>query len=705
MRPVLGWRHATGAAFACVCASGFCAEADTSDVVPTGTCPSGISFESAGYMVRTARVEGPFASLPWLRRRFEQANQDVSELAGKPYRAGDVRGKTEILERLNFPDDSGNQRVRVLLVITSVENCSDKELDVVYSVYSSQIAPLLSGTPESRRSERSAPEKVAGADDTRNRLRVAPIAGYDQSQRLYGGGRVEFSLPPDGAHGAPFESFTLDGTASTAMHDVSASVSGSSVSDSNWLARADWQLNYASSLQPAHDKRLRTDRFAAQLSAITRPLGPWQLPLRFGGLLEGGRQESDTSGAPLPADTIRNSGYMAAKLYAGVNKRAGRSVFGASYGVEAGFTGAANDVSWIKHVADVSHDVGIRIGDHRQLDIESRLTAGYIDVRDSIPVTARFFGGNREQNFIPGDAWNIRSNPVIRSIAANRYGSTNAGVGGTRFIAYNFTASFPIWRRPFVPSELSNSADFGPLVLSQVDNATSVLQTEFAARDPHFLAVFERIPEVREVLQRLSAAVAQEQSRHTGKTRELLNECADAVRRAESRARAAVEARGDRLGRVNTLLSVSTEDRLNKVQQACFDDLKGEVQNAAIVAEATELRRIHADMEREYSMIDEAAATRKAEGEMMSVRQTLNTLLYDLNVASVGPVFIFDVAHLGPAAPGGARFGTRYGIGAGVRASVVNTVDLTMAYVANPRRARGESKGAFFLTLRIKEFF
>jgi hypothetical protein len=177
------------------------------------------------------------------------------------------------------------------------------------------------------------------------------------------------------------------------------------------------------------------------------------------------------------------------------------------------------------------------------------------------------------------------------------------------------------------------------------------------------------------------------------------------VRRAESRARSAVEARGDRLGRVNALLSVSTEDRLSKVQQACSDDLSAAVQNATITAEAAALRKIHADMEREYSMIDERAATGKAEGEMRYVKQTLNTLLYDLNVASVGPVFIFDVAHLGPAAPGGEPFGTRYGIGAGVRATIVNTLDFTMAYVANPRRTRGESKGAFFLTLRIKEFF
>jgi hypothetical protein len=35
----------------------------------------------------------------------------------------------------------------------------------------------------------------------------------------------------------------------------------------------------------------------------------------------------------------------------------------------------------------------------------------------------------------------------------------------------------------------------------------------------------------------------------------------------------------------------------------------------------------------------------------------------------------------------------------------VSTVELDLGYMANRRRAPGESSGSFFMTLRIKDFF
>src|SRR5262249_12416870 len=65
-------------------------------------------------------------------------------------------------KKLNFLPGLIEQQVRVSLVVTSVENCSGGELDLVYSVFTTQIAPVLSRTFESYQSEKFAPERAAG---------------------------------------------------------------------------------------------------------------------------------------------------------------------------------------------------------------------------------------------------------------------------------------------------------------------------------------------------------------------------------------------------------------------------------------------------------------------------------------------------------------------------------------------------------------
>jgi hypothetical protein len=46
-----------------------------------------------------------------------------------------------------------------------------------------------------------------------------------------------------------------------------------------------------------------------------------------------------------------------------------------------------------------------------------------------IPLPMRFFGGNNEEFFIPGESWQIRANPVIRAIPGSRLFRTADGAG------------------------------------------------------------------------------------------------------------------------------------------------------------------------------------------------------------------------------------------------------------------------------------
>lgn len=669
-------------------------------VVPGAGCAPGTNFEREGYTVRSARVRSPFSFLRWIRNAINSAQREVSSQDGVPFLYADVTAKVAELESLTFLPDSVDQRVRVSLIVASVENCSDGQVDVVYTVFTSQVAPVLSGTFESARAEKSAPERATGADAEAGRFRLAPRVGYDRAEDLSGGGRLELLLPRAWSEVTSLRSIVADGRASETLHEYSAALAGAKDSASDWLARVDWQLHYLNSSLPTDRFDLRQNRGAAQLAALTRPLGESQLALRFGGLFEGGRLESDARGSLLAPNAVSSSDYASAKLYLGTTTRLDRHVLSASYGIEAGSTRPGRSEPWIKHVVDLAHTVAIPVGEHRALTLESRLAGGLLHVADTVPVNVRFFGGNREEPFMPGDAWTIRSNPVIRSIPANSFSRTNQGAGGTHFLSYNLTASVPIWRKPLVPFELLRDPDFRPLLKTQLDSATSVLQVEYASRDEHFQRVVARARDAQATLASLKAAVEAARKARPGQLEERFVACTRQISGAERRLRPALASSGGaQVGDIAALLSVG-EDRLRSVRADCVEALNAELRDPAIAQHGATLEGIRADMEREYALIDQTAATRHAEREMAFVRRTLNTVVDDLNIVSISPVLMLDVAHLGPA---DSRLGTRYGVGGGLRLTLANSFDLTVGYLANPKRLRGEPSGAFFFSMQFKD--
>ena len=178
--------------------------------------------------------------------------------------------------------------------------------------------------------------------------------------------------------------------------------------------------------------------------------------------------------------------------------------------------------------------------------------------------------------------------------------------------------------------------------------------------------------------------------------------CLSALNTAKRRTQAAVQSKGAaQYGDVSTLLTVNeTEDRLNKVRTACLEGLNSRLQDVQITAAAEGLEEIHSEMEKEFALIDQSAASKQAESEMSYVKRTLNSILYEMNFLSLGPMLMFDVAHMGPA---GSKLGTRYGIGGGLRFTLVSHVDFTVGYAANPKRITGEAPGAFFFSMRFKD--
>ena len=107
-------------------------------------------------------------------------------------------------------------------------------------------------------------------------------------------------------------------------------------------------------------------------------------------------------------------------------------------------------------------------------------------------------------------------------------------------------------------------------------------------------------------------------------------------------------------------------------------------------------------MKRHVAAIDRAVVDAKASEDFSLIEPILQRFIKELNLASVSPLLLFDVARLG--APG-VRYETRQSVGAGLRVTLVGTVDLTMSYAANLRRRSGEPSGAFLMEMRIRDLF
>jgi hypothetical protein len=687
----------------------------------TDGCPTGIDFDKAGYKIRDVRVENPFEFLPWIAPAVRNARAAVASLKDTAFTNETIdKAKKDVFDK-GFLPDAPDQRVIIDLMITSVENCSGKQLDLVFWMLSSQIAAARSGTLEAVEQEKSTPQTSAGADAVKKKLQVFPAVGYNHTDRLFAGGSAQYV----NAGRFPLGKLAIDGAASSSMHQVHAALSGAHDSPLGWVTHSEWELNYQSSSEPSLDTRVGQNRVAGQFSAISRA----PLLLRFGASLEGGNLQSAPSSVALAPETINGSGYGSLKLFLGKTGRwqnidkdsIGKAVpfnsYSASYGVELGSTDAGSNLSWIKHVADVADDLTLPFGDHRSVDLESRFMAGFIQVRSPIPQAVRFLGGNRLTPFISGNDWGISSNPFIRSIPANRLATTAEGFGGTRFITFNSTLSVATWRWPLVPPEVTGDRGFPDALESAFAVPTSLLDAGYRTKDPHYTAMVTHIPAVRSALGKLKTAVTAAQTGATPQTASLFKACNRFIGLATVRADSAAQDKGQaQYGDIGDLLQdepskpgappkpdpKEKRNLLHRVHEACGNLLNAQINDPKIGDAANELENQHAAMESEFTTIDRSGSAAKAKADMAFPRATLNTLLYQVNLFSLSPVIVFDFAHLGPAS---SSLGTRYGIGGGVRADLVSHVNFTIGYAANPKRLPNEGKGALFFSMGLKQLF
>jgi len=663
------------------------------------SCPEHVSFEDEHYRIRHASVEDPFSFLRWIRAEVQYADHAVSFLDGQPFTLAAVRAGGDALDQFAFVNPSG-EGITVNVTVVTAENCHDQALDLIYRVYNTRVQPTLTVTRERRAAEQTSPQNSAGTAKP-TLFGVQPLWGYDRSNGAFGGARMDAHLPTPMV--GIVDHMLAEGWASGSTFQASSALAGSYASASSWLQHAAWRFDYLQAKRATGTGRLQEGTLAAQFSGTSRPIGTSGVALRFGGRLQGGSLHSNFDSAALASNTIQGSGYGSLKLYGGATGRTRHQSFAATYGLELGERSSLNGLDWRKHIGDAAYEFWLPRGDHRLLEVEQRFTVGALQIPGTIPVAARFFGGNQEQDFIAGDTWRVRANPVIRSIPANRLYQTADGAGADRFTAYNLTAAYTVWRKPLIPNSILKDADFLKRVHSGVTDATSALTVTYLAKDSHFLKSLSHLSDLRASLDRVQQRVVADEAAHPGQSPDAFRLCKSALTRAKQRATSAASSKPpEAYGLLAALLTSPTsedENRLKKVNEACFQTLNANLEDAALRAEGETLIAMTSTMQTEFDQVDQTHANDQAQEEMRYAKTTLDTLLNDTNLVSLSAAGIFDFAHIGPAG------GTRFGLGVGLRLTLVSSVSVTGGYAWGIRRPTGDDRGALFFEMKFRDLF
>jgi hypothetical protein len=676
--------------------------------VVIGQCPQPSEVDANGqpllekFLVRSVTLRHPFAFLPWVHMQLAGLRPRLKVVKDDPYRGDQMAADFKLLNgEFQLPStDSGVDPFPFVAVVVTVNHCTEGHLDVEYEVLTTQFLPDRS-TAEAHKSDLERPEKAANVTRPKT-FELVPKAGYNATDRFFGGGslRVRTKGRP-----ASLDSFNLEGAASNTYQSASGSLNGSF--DPEAFGTISWRLGYEYRALPTDRAGLSESHVEGRVLASTRPLGSGGLVFRFGGQLEGGNVQSGFQASELGPDSVAGAAYASVRLYSGATFGTKHTAFRSSYGVEVGGNGGFG-AAWRRHVGDASFDAWFPAGSHRPVQIESRFTAGGIHTGTGarIPVAKRFFGGNVQQSFLEGDDWDFRANPVLRSIPAQKYNLTGAGPGADRFYALNLTVAPAIWHQPLLPSEVTDDDGFKSAVKQQWDLAEASGAANLITKDANFAPTMAKLPPVRDALAALSTALGSASGSVSPGNQALFTSCASSVRLATRRVTSALQANpslsaDERYGFLAALVKEGKAQVLPKVVEACLNKLSPALQDAKVTSAAGGVNQSLDDLEKAYAKIDRDGASNESAKQLAYPKRVFDTIIHDLNLWSVSPVFAFDTARIWPEVSSGK--GLRYGVGGGIRLTLVSHANLTVGYARNLHRDPKEGSGALFFSISITE--
>jgi len=434
------------------------AGADDSELQPTGTCDHPPSFYSkAHYKIAAIRTISPFDYLHGVRQMMSDVLASTNLHVGDDFTATSViGGRRKIREKLNQIADAGNLPIKVNVVIAEIKKCradtQSPSLDVVYSTFSTWAPFVLPRTFEDQASQADDPASASGV--RKKNFKLVPQAGYNATAKVFGGGRTSL--------GTRVGKFDVGASASSEILSMDASFSGKHTWEDGWIKTAEWRTGFSYDDAPTGTNRLKRARLTAEVFANSAPIGSSNAILRFGVSIGGGHDQSNLPADQLPSGSLSSSPIGEFKTYAGISERAGRNSFKFSYGFQLGEANRDFRVDFAKHITDAAYNARFLPSPLKPLELDARLTAGWIRNLGAIPAAERFFGGNSEQEFLMGDSWRIRAAPFIRSIPQNRLNrlAPDAPIGGENFFSANVTVGVTAWNHPLMPEEIRTNPVF-----------------------------------------------------------------------------------------------------------------------------------------------------------------------------------------------------------------------------------------------------
>jgi hypothetical protein len=683
----------------------FCVVAATALVLPSVAgaepCPNrGFEFfELEGYRTRNVRLSG-FWLLPGA---LLTGNEPVNDLAGKAFtKRGILEGKSMLRERMIATPALFDSPVGVTVIGARVVNCGAgeggvKELDIEYPLFTTKFPLGAIRTAEQTSLEREHPAEALALAPVKSRFRVTPRLGYDASQNLFAGGRMEVrSRSPSGLM------FGVDAQGSDETAVGSAAISGTLERERGWLRQFVWRGMFEYADLPSDAVSLDSYRGLGQISLRTAPLGRSGAIVRFGSLFEGGHERTGLPASSLPSDLLAESLFANWRSYAGVSARTGRTSMAVSYGLLLGRTGSGGLVDYRKQVVDARYDARFLVAPQHPLSVETRFNAGTLARLGPTPESERFFGGNVETPFIPGSEWAIRANPVMRGIPAYRLNrnAPNQAPGADRFAVLNLTASIPVLGLPVIPNEAARDPEVRGAVQGFMKDGAESLIPVYELDDPAQKNLFDNVRGgFAKTTEAMEARIRQLESSTTEGLKDAYQACSEKI------GDLAFDA-GNITKRTpwRVFLNPDPEERgIPVIIDKCLDQLNGPLKDAELERLGEELREHQRRIAEQVSKIDRERARRLAEETLAFPSKVMQTVFDEMTVVSVSPVVVFDVGRISPDAADWRS--TRYSVGCGARLTLASSVSIEIGYAWNLRPREWEGRGALFVALRFIDLF
>ena len=702
-----------------------------------GPCENGQASQYTGYRVTAVHIQNPLEFLEGWAPEFRSLDRGLKVKAGRPFSVLEFNADVSYLgQKLDaaFGASSSFERIKLDYATGSLEECDPeaRTLRVVYPIFTSVVPSLNPPSIEQASDESERPATTGGEQVSGRRLRVTPLSGYNQTRGIFGGlnlsgnlGRVNIQGRSEDSADSQLSNLSLDGE----------------LEATKFWNNASWNLGFVYWDMPAGGARFKEGKLVGRFSAFTQEFTGSHVMFRYGAALEGGHQQASYPSAS--AELTPDSGYGSLKFYVGVTGRPRLSAFSASYGLQLGDTFRSDIPLFKKHLVDLGYNrsffsrkpLGDRedfkgslsSGVHRALGLETRFTAGLIQDAQGVPLAERFFGGNQIHPFVEDDdSWVLPSDAFIRSIPENRLGAVEAGsLGGSRFYSANVTLSFTAWGRPFIPKELAmvragstarSCADqtsggqptFPCILNGPFQSSATALASYYKTHDPGYVRLTGEVPgQVHDLEGKLSVFSTQLNAipPAVGGRDPVAQQLSDVNSDVVEISGDLIVLEGGILPEVTTLLTISIATlkvhagaltaSLRAASQAAIGD-KLDQMVSGLAQEASKLQATVNQVNKNFpdKKFEDEAWKKIAPGH-----RAIDVFLNELNIYSIAPVAIFDVARVWPVGQG-----VRYGFGPGLRVSLVN-VNFTFGYAFNPDRQPSEKAGAIFFGLDVTELF